>query len=195
MKNTYISGILILVILYFSSCANPEKKQHLAKLDSLIVILDTASAQLSIFDKADIKARYNTYVKNFTQINNNFTWDIKDSGWSKILNYANMSKTLKKNFSKAAELKSQIAESKTQLKNLAHDIESGSIEKVKQVEYLQTEEDVVKCLAMSVMLKTEQVQQLLTRHDSLAPLIEKLILNPPKTKKSTKAFIPKDEDD
>lgn len=184
-----------MAILYFSSCTNSEKKQHLAKIDSLNIIMDTALAQLSVFDKPDIKTRYNAYVKNFSQINSNFTWDIKDSGWSSILAYANMSKTLKKDFSKAGELKSQIAETKEQLKNLALDIESGSVEKDKQLEYLQTEEDIVKNIAMSVMLKTEQVQQLLTRHDSLAPLIEKLILNPPKTKKTNKLFMEKDDDD
>ncbi len=196
MKSKLIyTGFVVLALFTFWSCSNPLKKQHLAKIDSLNIIMDTALAQLKIFDKPEIKARYEAYTKNFDRIKSEFSWDLKDSGWSKVMEYGNMSKALRKCFSKSSELKSQINESKAQLKDLAHDVEAGSIQKEKETEYVITEEEIIKSIALTVIVKTQQVQQLLDKHDSLSPVIIKILNSTPKTKKGKNTFKEAEEDD
>ena len=190
----YLSSLIIILFSFFS-CSNGIKKQNLIKIDSLQTIIDTAQSQLTIFDKPEYIAVNNTCNEKFNQIKSNFSWNLKDTSWSNVLAYGEIAKSLKKTFIKVLDLKKQIEETKVQLKNLALDIKSGAIKKDKQTEYINTEDDIVKNIAISVMQSVSQLHQLLDRNEILSPTIENLLKNPPKTTKGSKKMTEMDEID
>jgi hypothetical protein len=195
MKTKILILSLFSLIAFGTWNCNPARKQNLAKIDTLQMILDTAVAQLQFFEKAEIKEKKESNEELYIEVRSNFVWNPKDNGWSDIMNYSNTFRTFAKCFSKAKDFNKQITESKKQLTDLKTDIKNKALKKEKQAEYIKIEEDIVKSIAMGVILRTSQAQQMIIQLDSLSPIIEKLVSKAPKSKTKKEVKFQMEEDD
>jgi len=167
--------LFLIVPLVFISCNHKTHPKKIARIDSLLKVVDSIEKNLSKIDTINVKKVYEEYQDNLGMISAYFKEKKEDSTWSTITAYGVINSPLKKFVKDYSSLYHDIKYSRKQLDSLKYDIEHDNLEKEKVDTYTNNECTAVNALKMQSFSDVKGAIIELRLFDSLSPKIDRVI--------------------
>jgi hypothetical protein len=183
MSNKYFLFISIATIFFFSSCNNAVKEKQIAKIDSLMAIIDTARINLNKINKDTVGKRFLTYQETNKLVAEHYKEYRNEENWKYVCSFQEVRKPFKTMIFNYNSYKSDLDSSRKQLENLKHDVEKKLITEKEFENFFKIESKSANELTFKINIQVERVIGQLKNFDTVHPYMLKLIETYPKNKK------------
>jgi len=167
--------LAIVSIVAFSSCNNAVKKKQLAKIDSLITIIDTTGNKLNTINKDTVTKKYETYKQTNKKVAEHYQKYRNEENWNYLCNYQNVRKPFKTMVLNYNSFNADLKSAREQLENLKHDVQEGLISKEEFDNYFILEAKNTNEISFKINKQVESVLNQYKNFDTIQPYMLKLI--------------------
>ena len=175
MSNRFLLFLSIITIFVFSSCSNAVKEKQLAKIDSLMAIIDTASCNLNKINIDTVSKRYETYKATNKRVAEHYQKYRNEENWKYLCAYNNVRKPFKTMFLQYGTYKTELISSKKQLEDLKHDVANKLISEEEFHSFFIIESKSANDLSFKINMQVEMVLSQYKNFDTVHPYLIKLI--------------------
>ncbi|HNW89576.1 MAG TPA: hypothetical protein PKN48_07920 [Bacteroidales bacterium] len=186
MLRRYFLSLAIIAIVAFSSCKNAEKEKQIAKIDSLITVLDTASQHLNKINIDTVTKKYQAYQATNKLVATHYQKYRNEENWKYLCEYQNVRKPFKNMLKNYKSFRNDLNTSREQLENLRHDVDKKLLDDSEFRSYFTIEAHSVNDLAYRINGQVKSVLYQYQNFDTIQPYLLKLAATYPKDKPSEK---------
>jgi len=179
LRTPYIL-ILAFVLLALSSCHNAEKKQQIAKIDSLITIIDSTESNLEKMNIDTVRKKYSAFRETNQRVIAHYQEYRNEENWKYMCAFQEVRKAFKVMVNKHKSYEQELKISREQLENLKHDVDESLLEEKEFKDYFAMESKSVHDLTFQINRQVNQVLQQYANFDSVHPYLLKLLETYPK---------------
>jgi len=182
MSHKPLFYLAIISVVAFSSCNQAVKKKQLAKIDSLITIIDTTANHLNAINKDTVAKKYEAYKETNKKVAEHYQKYRNDENWHYLCNYQNVRKPFKTMVFNYNTFKSDLKSSREQLENLKHDVQKGLITEEEFNNFFTLEAKNTNDISIKINKQVESVLNQYKNFDTIQPYLLKLIDSYPENK-------------
>lgn len=175
MSHKSLFYLAIISIFAFSSCNQAVKKKQLAKIDSLITIIDTTANHLNAINKDTVAKKYEAYKETNQKVAEHYQKYRNEENWYYVCNYQNVRKPFKTMVFNYSTFKSELTSSREQLENLKHDVQKGLISEEEFNNFFTLEAKNTNEISFKINKQVESVLNQYKNFDTIQPYLLKLI--------------------
>jgi len=179
LRTPFILAVAI-GLLALSSCHNAEKKQQIAKIDSLITIIDSTESNLEKMNIDTVKKKYNDFKETNKRVIVHYHEYRNDENWKYMCAFQEVRKAFKVMVNKHKSYQQELKISREQLENLRHDVDKSLLEEKEFKDYFTMESKSVHDLTFQINRQINQVLQQYANFDTVHPYLLKLLETYPK---------------
>ncbi len=180
MTRTSFILIIATIILVLSACHNAEKKQQLAKIDSLMAILDSTDSNLEKMNIDTVRKKYSAFQETNKRIIVHYHEYRNDENWKYMCAFQEVRKAFKVMVNKHNSYEQELKISREQLDNLKHDVDKRLLDEKEFKDYFAIESKSVHDLTFQINRQVSQVLQQYANFDTVHPYLLKLLETYPK---------------
>jgi len=178
-KKSMFCWVLVIVIA-LSSCNNAVKKQQLAKVDSLMAVIATASAHLNKINKDTVTKRFQDYKETNKKVFEHYKEYRNDENWKYLCAFQEVRKAFKTVSLNYNTYMNELKTSKKQLEDLKYDVDHKLISKDEFRGFFLIEAQSADRISYKINTQVENVLRQYKNFDTVHPYLLKLIESYPK---------------
>lgn len=175
MSYKSIFYLALISIVAFSSCNSAVKKKQIAKIDSLITIIDTTGSKLKTINKDTVTKKFEAYKKTNEKVAEHYQKYRNEENWSYLCNYQNVRKPFKTMVLNYNSFNAELKSAREQLENLKHDVQEGLISKEEFNNFIILEAKNTHEISFKINKQVESVLGQYKNFDTIQPYLLKLI--------------------
>jgi len=175
MSHKPLFYLALISLVTFSSCNTAVKKKQLAKIDSLISIIDTTGSHLNAINKDTVAKKYEAYNETNKKVAEHYQKYRNEENWNYVCNYQNVRKPFKTMVINYGSFNSELKSAREQLENLKHDVQEGLISKEEFDNFFILEAKNTNEISFKINKQVESVLNQYKNFDTIQPYILKLI--------------------
>ncbi len=169
-----ISVFVILFSLFaLISCNNSNNEKYLAELDELLVQLKNAEKEYSNFDSAAISNIRKQVKTTCKRVRNPYDSLLNET----IIPYSHIDKSIKQILRMDVRIRKDIVKSRSQIKDLYHDIENNLVDSIPLIMYMDDETRAVEMIIEKMEYNILKSLHETKKFDSLHPIVENLLIS------------------
>jgi outer membrane murein-binding lipoprotein Lpp len=162
-------------MLFLASCVNETQKMGLAKVDSLMLQVDSAEAKLAMVNVDTLKFKYDQYKKFNGLLIENFEAIKTEENFQRICLYRYVKKTFELMIKEYPDFEKNIDTAKVQLKNLREDISSDLLTEQEMRSYCELERINVRDLKEKITFRVDNAIKEEANFDTIHPMIVRYV--------------------
>lgn len=186
MLRRYFLSLAIIALVAFSSCKNTEREKQIAKIDSLIAILDTTSQHLNKINLDTVTKKYQAYQTTNKLVATHYQKYRNEENWKYLCEYQNVRKPFKMMLKNHRSFRNDLSTSREQLENLKHDVDNKLLDESEFKSYFTIEAQSVNDLSFKINSQVKSVLCQYQNFDTIHPYLLKLAATYPKDQPSEK---------
>ncbi|HOY31316.1 MAG TPA: hypothetical protein PKW80_05505 [Bacteroidales bacterium] len=175
-----LPGIVTLIML--CSCNNAVREKQLAKIDSLMAVIDSAGKNLNKINKDTISKRFDTFRNTNKSVAEHYQEYRNEENWNYLCEYQNVRKPFKTMVKRYNSYINDLKTSKEQLENLRHDVEKKLISEEEFNNYFIIEKNSAHEITFKINKQINEVLSQMKNFDTIQPYLLKLIDSYPENK-------------
>ncbi|HNW71193.1 MAG TPA: hypothetical protein PKI01_12365 [Bacteroidales bacterium] len=175
MSHKSLFFLAIISIAAFSSCNQAVKKNQLARIDSLITIIDTTTSHLNAINRDTVARKYKAYQETNKKVAEHYQKYRNEENWGYVCNYQNVRKPFKTMVFNYNSFKADLKSAREQLENLKHDVQEGLISEEEFNNFFTLEAKNTNDVSIKINKQVESVLNQYKNFDTIQPYMLKLI--------------------
>mgnify|MGYP001186423445 CR=1 FL=1 len=185
-KNSVFITILFSIAALWSCNNNDIKEKQLAKIDSLISLIDTAGKNLAKINQDTVAKRFWTYQNTNKLVSEHYQKYRNEENWNYVCAFQEVRKPFKTMAFHYRGYLSDIDSSRKQLENLKHDVKEKLVDEKEFENYFNIEAKTVNELTFKINKQVDLVLRQFKNFDTVHPYLLKLLEKYPKDKSPNK---------
>lgn len=177
MKKIAFITLVFIILTQIFSCKHTNREHNLAKVDSLMVVLEKADNMLKTEINYDSVTFMFNELKNIEEAISPVLIKLTQKEKSDYMQLMSSEKHFKNLIASFDKYNEELEYSKKQLQNLKFDFENRIIKKEKFNEYLETEKKAVYSLLNSLKTEVYKNKKHFERFYYFNPIVEKIIVD------------------
>ena len=170
-----IAAMLVISGLVLTSCKNESQKKGLAKVDSLLLQVDTAALKLSQVNVDTLKHKFKLFKQYNGLLTENFAEVKTEENFQRICLYRYVKKTFDLMISEYPDFLKNIDTARMQLNNLKEDIGNDLLTEKEIQSYCELERLNVKDLRDKITFRVDNAIKEEANFDTIHPMIVKWV--------------------
>jgi hypothetical protein len=174
-KNIIFILPVIIAVLLISGCMSKEKRENIARIDSMIVTVDKVKAKLNEVSYDSIKKKFELYKEYTKRLSPNYD-DLKsEKTWPYLCAYQECRKSFKEFVNSYPLLVAEIDSTSTQLNNLKHDMKNDLIDQRQFQQFCLLEKQNTTVLMTKISFRVDNAKKEEENFDTVHPVIVKFV--------------------